>query len=69
MAKLSTRQRKMLPSSQFALPGGKYPIPDKSHARNALARASQQETKGNLTPAQKATIDRKANAKLGKKVK
>lgn len=50
MAKLSMRSRKSLPSSSFALPGkgtgpsgkgsGSYPIPDKSHARNALARAS-----------------------------
>lgn len=41
MSKLSYRARKRLPSSAFALPGRHYPIPDKSHARNALARASQ----------------------------
>ena len=50
MAKLSAGDRKKLPSSSFALPGqgegksgkgsGSFPIPDKSHARNALARAS-----------------------------
>jgi len=50
MAKLSGKQRQNLPSSSFALPGkgegksgkgsGSYPIPDKSHAQNALARAS-----------------------------
>jgi hypothetical protein len=50
MAKLTAGDRKKLPSSSFALPGkgsgkagkgsGSYPIPDKSHARNALARAS-----------------------------
>jgi hypothetical protein len=50
MAKLSSGQRKRLPSSDFALPGkgagksgkgsGSFPIPDASHARNALARAS-----------------------------
>jgi len=50
MAKLSMRSRNSLASSSFALPGkgkgpsgkgsGSYPIPDKSHARNALARAS-----------------------------
>jgi hypothetical protein len=51
MAKLTTAARKKLPSKSFALPGkgegphgkgaGSYPIPDKSHARNALARVAQ----------------------------
>lgn len=47
MARLSAATRKALPKSDFALPskrhGGKggYPIPDESHARNALARVSQ----------------------------
>jgi hypothetical protein len=42
---LSSGQRKRLPSSSFAIPSkkpgsGSYPIPDASHARNALARSS-----------------------------
>ncbi len=41
-------------------------MPDKSHARNAKARASQQESKGNLTAAEKKKIDRKADAILDK---
>ena len=47
MARLSYQERKHLPKSSFAVPskreGGKggYPIPDASHARNALARAAQ----------------------------
>jgi len=51
MAKLTAKDRSKLPSSSFALPGqgegkggkgsGSYPIPDKSHARNALSRVSQ----------------------------
>lgn len=44
-------------------------MPDASHAANAKARATQQEAKGNITPAQKAQIDRKANAKLKGKTK
>lgn len=50
MSKLTSKERKSLPSSDFALPGrgkgpsgkgfGSYPIPDKSHARDALARSS-----------------------------
>jgi len=52
----------------WGLPGEKkYPMPDKSHAANAKARASQQEAKGNLSPAQKARIDATANRILGKK--
>jgi hypothetical protein len=51
MAVLTMARRKKLPSTSFALPGkgegpsgkgaGSYPIPDASHARNALARVSQ----------------------------
>lgn len=42
MTKLSTTARNEIPSSKFALPSQrKYPIEDKSHARNALARVSQ----------------------------
>ena len=58
---LSAKQRQALPRSSFALPGkgtgpkgagpGSYPIPDKSHARNALARVSQHGT-----PEEKARV-------------
>lgn len=41
MARLTTRGRKRLSSGSFALPGRRYPIHDKAHARNALARVSQ----------------------------
>jgi hypothetical protein len=58
MATLSTRQRKALPASTFALPGRRYPIPDRSHAQNALARVSQHGT-----PAEKAVVRRKVQAK------
>jgi hypothetical protein len=50
MARLSSGQRQKLPRKDFALPGkgegpkgsgsGSYPIPDASHARNALARSA-----------------------------
>lgn len=68
MAKLTTEKRKSLPKSSFGLPGSKsYPMPDKSHARNAKARASQQVKKGNLSASSKAKIDAKADRILGKK--
>lgn len=41
MAKLTAQARKHIASKNFALPGGRYPIEDASHARNALARVSQ----------------------------
>jgi len=67
MAKLSSKSRSKLPKSDFGMPGEKkYPMPDKSHAANAKARASQMEAKGKLSPSYKAKIDAKANKVLGK---
>jgi hypothetical protein len=56
MARLTARQRKALPTSDYAVPGkapgpGSYPIPDAAHARNALARAAQ-----HAPPAVQATV-------------
>lgn len=45
MAKLTTEQRKQLHASDFAIPAKRaYPIEDKAHARNALARVAQHGT-------------------------
>jgi hypothetical protein len=69
MAKLTSAGRKKLPSSSFALPGkgkgpegkgaGSYPIPDASHARNALSRVSQHGSS-----AEKARVRAKVHAKF-----
>lgn len=69
MARLTYQQRKKMPKSEFALPGGKnadnkagkgaYPIPDAAHARNALARVAQ-----NGTPSEQATVRRKVHEKF-----
>lgn len=59
MAKLTTRERKALPAKDFALGKGRYPIPDASHARNALARVSQHGS-----PAEKARVRAKVHAKF-----
>jgi hypothetical protein len=66
--RLTAGERQAMPKSEFALPGkgagpkgagsGSYPIPDQSHARNALARVSQHGT-----AAEKATVRRKVHAK------
>ena len=67
MATLTAAKRKKIPKSEFGLPGSKkYPMPDKAHAANAKARASQMVKKGKLSPASKAKIDAKANKILGK---
>ncbi len=68
MAKLATKARNKLPKSEFGMPGErKYPMPDKAHAQNAKARATQMEKKGKLSPSSKAKIDAKADKVLGKK--
>jgi hypothetical protein len=41
-------------------------MPDKSHAANAKARASQMAKRGKLSSSAKAAIDAKANRVLGK---
>lgn len=67
MAELTAEKRNTLSTKVFGLPGSrKYPMPDKSHAANAKARATQMEKRGKLSPASKAQIDSKANRILGK---
>lgn len=75
MAKLTTAQRKRIPKSKFGLKSkvkqgtasrGAYPMPDRAHAANAKARASQMVKAGKLSASQKVTIDAKANKILGK---
>jgi hypothetical protein len=69
MAKLSSGQRKRLPSSSFALPGkgegkegkgsGSYPVNDPNHARAALSMVARHGT-----PAEKAKVRAKVKAKF-----
>jgi len=68
MAKLSAAARKSVPASEFGLSGSrKYPMPDKSHAANAKARATQQVNAGHLSASSAAKIRAKANRVLGGK--
>jgi hypothetical protein len=69
MAELTPKKRNALPSKSFALPGkgagpkgkgsGSYPIPDASHARNALSRVAQFGSSS-----EKATVRAKVKAKF-----
>ena len=66
--KVTIATRKAIPKSEFGMPGSRsYPMPDKAHAANAKARATQQVNAGNLSASSKAKIDAKANKVLGKK--
>lgn len=70
MAKLKSAARNKLPKSDFGLPAErKYPMPDKSHAANAKARATQMVDKGNLSESSANKIRAKANKVLGKNKK
>jgi hypothetical protein len=65
MGKLTTGERKALPKSAFGEPGKRaFPMPDKSHAANAKARASQAVHAGRLSKGEESRIDAKANRKL-----
>jgi len=72
MADMDAARREKLPAKDFGLPerartkdakkeSGNYPMPDKAHARNAKARAAQQQKAGNLTKEQHERIDHKAD--------
>jgi hypothetical protein len=68
MSKLTTKSRNALSKSEFGMPGArKYPMPDKAHAANAKARATQAVNAGKLSPSAKSKIDAKANKILAKK--
>lgn len=59
MAKLTAAKRRAVPTSEFGVPSkapgpGSYPMPDRSHAIDAEARASGKKVA--------AQVDRKAHA-------
>jgi hypothetical protein len=75
VADLTAKKRRKLRKDQFGLPekaktsdekaeSGNYPMPDKRHAANAKARATQQVKKGNLTKSKRDRIHRKADRVL-----
>jgi len=65
MSQLTTAERDALPDDAFALPGRRYPLPDKNHARDALARASEMLHQGRLSQEEHDTIIKRAKAVLG----
>ncbi|MEJ0093610.1 MAG: hypothetical protein WDN46_09270 [Methylocella sp.] len=67
MSKLDSEQRAKLPNRTFGEPGKKaYPMPDKSHAANAKARASQAVKAGRMSKSEERKIDAKADQVIKK---
>jgi len=64
MSRLTAADRRSLKPSQFAGPHETYPIPDRGHAIDAEARASEMHHKGLMGAAAEARIDAAANRKL-----
>jgi hypothetical protein len=65
MAKLTAKGRSRVKASNFALPGRRYPIHDRTHARAALSMVARHGT-----PAQKKAVRAKVARKypgIGKK--
>jgi hypothetical protein len=58
MAVLNAKQRK----KSETVPGGRFPMPDKNHARNALARLNQAH---GLSEGQKEEVKSRAHRILG----
>jgi hypothetical protein len=77
MGEMRSKNRAHVSRQKFGLPekaqtpaakkeSGNYPMPDRTHAANAKARAKQQLKKGNLTKDQYEKIVRKADRVLDK---
>lgn len=59
MARLTAKQRRKLPSKDFALGKGRYPIPDEGHAKAALARVKEYGS-----PAEQKEVEEKVHKKF-----
>jgi hypothetical protein len=65
MSKLDAGDRNKLPAKKFAEPEKRaYPIEDKSHARDAKARAAHAVKAGRMSKTEEAKIDKKADSVL-----
>lgn len=64
MARLTTKQRKALPKSDFLGPGRSFPANDAEHARKAIQLAPRSEHAGNISRGTMESIVKRAKAKL-----
>lgn len=66
MSKLTYGERQDLPKKDFALPRERaYPLNDKAHARNALARVSESLNRGHISVKEANEVRSKAHKMLG----
>jgi hypothetical protein len=65
MTDLTPARRHKMSPGEFALPGERFPLNDRTHEKLAIPGATRAERAGNITPGQEAMIKRKARAKLG----
>jgi hypothetical protein len=69
MAKLSTSERKKLPSEDFALPGKRmFPIDDETHREKALQLAPRALHAGSITEGEEHEVQRKARRGIGSRI-
>ncbi|MDF7674080.1 hypothetical protein PT277_07185 [Acetobacteraceae bacterium ESL0709] len=64
MTRLTAKERRALPDSAFAGPNRTYPVPDRTHAANAKARATQAAEEGRIPVSEEKAIDEKADEVL-----
>lgn len=64
--KLTEKARDKLPKKDFAGKDRSYPVEDKSHARGAKSRASEEEHRGRISKSTEGKIDAKADRVLAK---
>lgn len=64
MVDLTASRRAGMPQSQFAMPGKRFPIGDKEHARLAIGGATRSEHAGNISAATAEKIKAAARKKL-----
>jgi len=65
MAVLSTKARKSMPQSKYALSGKRFPEEDKAHAIAAERLVGRSLAKGNITPVEAAKVRHRADVVLG----
>lgn len=67
MGRITAAKRKAMPKSEFGLPAKRgYPMPDKGHAVDAKARATQAVNAGRMSKGTESKIDAKANRVIGR---
>ena len=64
MAIIRAAMRKGMAQSDFALPGRRFPLNDKTHQRLAISGATRAERAGNISPAEEARVKAAARARL-----